>query len=118
MDKELGISFDYMWKDQAVARVEFDMISGEGRVAIMGDGPFDDPFRKPVVSHKELWDFFEWRCFPRARYDAKRILRDLEVDFYEPYQIVLKTRGQQYDDFYWIRFDGDTVGYEEIKLRD
>lgn len=47
-----------------------------------------------------------------------KLLRLLGLKHYSPLAIVKKTRGLQNDDFYWMRFKGDTVTWDEIKLKD
>jgi hypothetical protein len=63
-------------------------------------------------------EFFEHRCFPRDRLNVRQLLTELGLNKYDPYEIVRKTRGQMFDDYYWIRFDGDKVEYKYIMLRD
>lgn len=46
----------------------------------------------------QFQDFLEDRCFQKGRGDAKSILRKLELDCYDPLQIVEKTKGRIADD--------------------
>ena len=62
--------------------------------------------------------FFEERSFERGRGDIKNILKSLNIDYYDPYQIVQKTHGTLWDDYYWIRFNEENIKFDEIKLRD
>lgn len=41
----------------------------------------------------DLEDFYEDRCFPRERVNAKDLLHDLGLDYYEPELICRKTHG-------------------------
>lgn len=54
------------------------------------------------------WEQFEYflesRCFPRTRAYVKEILRDLELDSYDPLQIVEKTQGRMAEDHHWMKF--------------
>lgn len=56
-------------------------------------------------SYKDFEDFLEERCFPRNRDKMKFHLRQLELDYYDPYQIVRKTGGKLEGDSYSIVFD-------------
>ena len=74
---------------------------------------------KTSVTYEDLEEFYESRCFPRERTNAKGLLRRLGLDFYDPELICRKTHGQQFDDFMWLQFsDEPQVKYEDIKLRD
>lgn len=74
---------------------------------------------KTSVTYEDLLEFYESRCFPRERVNAKELLRGLGLDYYDPEQICRKTHGQQFDDFMWMQFsDEPQVLYEDIKLRD
>lgn len=67
----------------------------------------------------DLEEFFEDRCFPRERVNAKDLLHDLGLDYYEPELICRKTHGMQFDDFIWLQFsDEPQVCWNDIKLRD
>lgn len=59
------------------------------------------------VKAKPDWEDFEYflesRCFPRGRDYMKDILRDLELDFYDPLAIIEKTHGRMAEDKQWLR---------------
>ncbi|MFG6331805.1 MAG: hypothetical protein K1W28_08290 [Lachnospiraceae bacterium] len=60
--------------------------------------------------------FLESRCMPRSRYGIREELRDLGLDFYDPFVIVQKTRGRVYGDRQYLsRMSGEWIlGYDEI----
>ena len=49
--------------------------------------------------------FLRERCFPETRGNAKQLLRELQIDVYDPLQIVEKTEGRMAEDALWLRFD-------------
>ena len=53
---------------------------------------------------------------PRTRYGIREELKDLGIDFYDPFVIVQKTRGRVYGDHQYLsRMDRDWIrGYDEI----
>ena len=87
-------------------------------VAVYTDHFLDAPMPQDRKDMFTLMKFFEDRCFPRTRANCDELLKELGLKEYNPYLICIKTRGQQWDDFYWIRFKGDIVEYKDIKLRD
>lgn len=59
------------------------------------------------IKVKPTWEdfeeFLEERCFPRTRDHMRLILKDLELDFYDPLSIVEKTKGRMAEDLQWIK---------------
>lgn len=59
------------------------------------------------INVNPTWDdfleFVEDRCFPRTRDQLKLILKDLELDFYDPFYIIEKTKGHMGEDMQWIK---------------
>lgn len=53
---------------------------------------------------KDFEEFLEDRCFPRSRDKLKLILKDIGVDYYDPYLICKKTEGRMAEDNMWIKF--------------
>ena len=51
---------------------------------------------------EQFEEFLESRCFPRSRAHLKLILQDLEVESYEPIEIIEKTKGRMAEDHQWI----------------
>lgn len=53
---------------------------------------------------KDFEDFLEDRCFPRTRDNMKLHLRELGLDYYDPYAICRKTNGRLEGDNFSIEF--------------
>lgn len=113
-----SIEFDYMFRNNKVAHVKYDKETGKVEQEVYGKAIFDRPIPRLKPTAMDLLAFFEDRCFPRTRFNCDQLLEDLGLPVYSPYHICLKTRGRQWDDFYWIKFKGDTATFDEIKLRD
>lgn len=52
---------------------------------------------------EDFMEFLEERCFPRTRDNLKLILQDLELDFYDPFYIIEKTKGRMGEDMQWLK---------------
>jgi len=52
---------------------------------------------------EDFMEFLEDRCFPRTRDNLKLILQDLELDFYDPFYIIEKTKGRMGEDMQWLK---------------
>lgn len=114
----MDYDIDYFYRDELLtsihvrgSSVTFENHSDEILLIAFG-------IRKEVT-YEDLIEFYESRCFPRERVNAKALLRGLGLDYYDPELICRKTHGQQFDDFMWMQFsDEPQVRYEDIKLRD
>ena len=108
----------YMYKDRLVAEYVFDIAKNRVHVKQIGQELMDKPFGDAeVVSMSAFEDFLESRCFPRQRHGCKDLLAALELESYDPFSIVAITYGRQWDDYYWLRSEGDETSYDSIKLR-
>ena len=52
---------------------------------------------------EDFLEFLEDRCFPRTRDHLKLILKELELDFYDPFYIIEKTQGRMGEDMQWLK---------------
>jgi hypothetical protein len=112
------LEFDIMARNELCGSVYVNFGTGELRVAQYTDDPVDRPFTMEPVTIPDIMDFFEYRCFPRTRVNCDQLLEDLGLVYYSPLAIVRKTHGIQFDDFTWVRFKGETIRYDDIKIRD
>jgi hypothetical protein len=112
--------FEYLWRNNVSAVVGYDMKTRKVIVTNFTDDNIKRPFGVRVSpTFEDLERFFESRCFPKERYNLKRLLDDLGLNRYDPFDIVEITHGRQYEDYAWIRFEGEDLDYErDIKLRD
>lgn len=116
MGKKVEV-LEYMKSDKVITRIELqsgNVVSFEN----YSDNPLECAFgtRKSPVTYDVFYSFLEDRCFPKSRDGAKRLLKDINVDFYEPRLIVERTHGLMFDDCYWIRFEGEEdLKYKELR---
>lgn len=67
--------------------------------------PFDRKLPKIIPSEK-IYQFLDGRVPEEGRHDLIDILKNLNIDMYDPWRIFIKTSGMTYNDNYWI----DTYG--------
>lgn len=121
MDESHNIDeFEVLWKNKLCAKVRVDYKSQKVDCKQFTDDFLARPFNKKDedVTIDDVLDFFEFRCFPRERANRDQLLKDLGLDSYFPREIVRKTHGIILEDFMWIRFKGETITYDDIKVRD
>lgn len=60
------------------------------------------------INENPTWEDYEAflrdRCFPETRDKMKIILKALDLDFYDPLEIIRKTQGRMAEDSQWIEF--------------
>lgn len=118
MEKTVVNSFDYMYNDNIMTHI--DLVKKERGIGIVFENFTDKPIFKAFgnrtsVSLKDLDDFFEERCFPETRANTKEILNDIGLSFYDAYSICKITHGVMKDDWFWIRFKGETLTCAEAR---
>lgn len=95
----------YKNKDRITTKIEVDYRTGTVRIENYSDFPLELAFginKHPTIQDFE--DFLESRCFPRTRDRLKLHLRELGLDYYDPYAICKKTHGCLEGDPYSIEF--------------
>ena len=113
------LRFQYMERDKVTADVEVDYTSKTVSYRPYTTNIYALPFgirQNPSIA--DVGRFFESRCFPRERRNCKQLLSDLGLEEYIPLDIVRKTYGRQLEDYCWVRFEGEDMSYEDVKLRD
>lgn len=111
------VKFDYMFKDTVLSHVVFDTGNQTVTCEELNHDLTLQFFGKMDHTVDNLMKVFEMRCFDRNRYDAKEILDYLELPEYSPYHICLKTHGASTQDYMWIRWDGEALTWDDVKLR-
>ena len=78
-------------------------------------------YKQPFLSDKHdimyVYDFLKSRCYEDGRSDLKEILAAAGMQHNDPWQWVKLTHGATYDDFWWVKFPGETITWKDVKLR-
>lgn len=112
------LEFEILDEDDIIARVYVNFDTREVDVEQYDDFILRRPFWKEPVTVEDVINFFKRRCFPRTRHNCEQLLRDLGLSYYDPIAIVQKTHGLMFDDYIWVRFKGENISYDDIKIRD
>lgn len=117
-DKRFTLLFSVMWKAEKVSDIYKDMATGEYLVLNYTDDLVKLAFAGGSVTEDRIYDYFESRCIDRARPDMKERLQEIGLNTFNPYKIAKVIHGVLWDDYQWIKFPGDSIGWEDVKLRD
>lgn len=88
---------------------------------------FSDIFRFPNPVHHlfpyedtdafHVAEILEGRCWPRNRANIDELLHACGLKEYDVMGIIRATHGCMYNDQVWIRFEGETLTYDDVNLR-
>ena len=108
-----NMSFDYMRRDDVMAHVtvSFDGISVINYTDSILNRPFGSNI-KPTIRDVEC--LFEERCFPQGRGDMRDMILHLPTG-YDTLAILEETHGVLVDDYFWIRFEGEKLTWDDVK---
>ncbi|MFB5762353.1 hypothetical protein [Paenibacillus medicaginis] len=119
LDRPSFLKFEVLEMDRVVAKVTVNYISQ--KVDLWQDRGVDPIFlpfpTKETIDVLDVLDYLESRCFPRTRHHADKLLKTLGLTEYDPVEIVKKTHGVIYDDYVWIRFDGEELTCKDVHPR-
>ena len=76
------------------------------------------PFTTERPTYLEFLEFMEDRCVPKTRADISQLLASIGLTEYNPIEIVKRSHGVMFEDFIWIKFKGEKLTYEDVKIRD
>jgi len=103
---EQYLNFHILKKDEMVAEVSLCKKTGQVTKNILSDYFLDVGQVEAITDATSLNDWFETRCMLRSRADADIILKLMGLKEFNPFHIVQKTQGAMFEDYYWVRFEG------------
>lgn len=112
---EENYTFEVYWKNEIASRV---YVRGEEiRVTRLIKHPVKQIFAKDKMTRHQLNTIFLSRCWDPDRQDSDLLLKGLELETFNPREIVKKTHGVMYNDFIWFRFPGENLRAEDVLCR-
>ena len=96
--------YDYMLRDELLTSILADFMHEQIVVFNYSSHPMKRAFGvKKRPSWGDFVSFLEDRCVPRSRDHMKLILRDYNIDSYDPFAIVERTGGRMAEDERYIK---------------
>lgn len=113
--------FSVLWKDEIVADVSVaeseDGFKSLNYIRRYTDDVGKQPFGGTRLDLERVYEFLESRWFERGRPDVPQQLQYLGLSEYNPWEIVKKTHGVMFEDFIWVRFEGENLIWRDVKIR-
>lgn len=89
---------------------------------LVPDGPMQ-PFWGDMKSKSQqyltqrFFGFLKDRCYEDGRADLSEILRQAGLTSNNPYEWVKVCHGVTFEDFFWLKFEGENVTWNDVKVR-
>ena len=107
------IEFDYMCKDRMITHVKVTGVKVE--IQNFSDFAPERPFGihlKP--KYENFLYLLEQRCMPETRPNKREVLCGIE---YDRLRIIRRTHGVMAQDTYWMRFGGEKITWNNVKIK-
>lgn len=107
---------DYMCEDVVCTHIEADYNTDIVTVTNFTDDVMEQAIGKRKASIDIIDTFFRERCFPETRFNKKELLESAGLQFFDAEAIVRQTHGVLIEDNFWVRFEGETLTWNDVKL--
>ena len=114
MGKTLRYEFDFLDRDNVSTNVKY-FSDGSVEIENFTDDIVLRAFGvREVVTEKDLEEFLEDRSVPRSRANIRQLMKDANMQFYNPIEWVRLNHGTMCDDTQWVRFAGENLTWEDV----
>lgn len=110
-----NVNFEVLYKDTVAAKVAIK--GSKTYIKRFDDCPIHYLFPAEEMDTYGALEILEGRCFPRNRDNVDDLLQRLGLEHYHPLDIIRKTHGLMRNDYVWIRFEGEDLTYDDVKIR-
>ncbi len=111
------IKFDWMMRDEVYANVAIDCDSQIVVCRELRKNVWEQFLGKKEHTLQNVYDMLESRCVERTRDDIGDFLRYYDLKKYNAYLLCRKTHGVSSQDFFWIRWYGENIRWDNIRIR-
>lgn len=109
--------FTVMHKDEPVAIVELSEDKRKVNIRKLIPDGIRQPFSGNKLDLERVYNFLKNRCYEDGRADLDEILGQEGLTYNNPYKWVKITHGVTYEDLFWIRFPGESLTWEDVRVR-
>ena len=115
--RKIDTNFTIYSKEKPIIKI--DIKDGEVISAVSyTENPLLSVFPDKELTIADVYSFLESRCFENGRAELPRILKENDMTTNNPWEWCKKTHGVNYSDFYWIKYEGEVITWDEVKLHD
>ena len=111
-------SFEIMHRDEVVTRVAI----AEDRESVQIERLCNKVVKQPLFCKTRndvayVYGFLKSRCYQDNYAGLSEVLEIMGLESNDPYKFVRKTHGVQRKDFIWIRFPGENLTWDKVRLK-
>lgn len=120
MGYEFGaLEFSVMYGDEETARVSL-YEDKTFNVELLTDDRYTHPFFIMPTTYSYITGWLISRSMSEAAFARNYdwFCEFLGIDYYDPLAFLKKMHGVSHDDPMWVRFKGETLTYDDVKVRD
>lgn len=118
MDSKDDYNFMVMYKNEEVAFVHVSADHKEVSIKkIMPDG-MKQVFNGSKLDLERVYSFLKERCFEDGYTDLENVLEKVGMTSNNPWEWNRKTHGVTWEDYFWVKFEGENIVWEDVKWRD
>lgn len=111
------MEFTVMCLDEPVAVVWLSEDKRKVEIQKLVPDSIRQPFSGKKLDLERVYDFLKSRCYEDGRADLPEILRQAGLKQNNPWEWMRITHGVTYEDMFWIRFPGETLGWKDVRIR-
>ncbi|MCD8131710.1 MAG: hypothetical protein LUE16_10640 [Lachnospiraceae bacterium] len=115
VQKGITVSFTVLWEDTPVAEIHIN--NGKPQIIKLVPDGVIQPFGGSRQDMMRVYDFLESRCYENGRADLPEILSQANLQDNNPWEWVKVSHGVTWDDFWWIRFEGEDIIWKDVRVR-
>ena len=75
------------------------------------------PFGGNKLNIERVYDFLKGRCYEDGYVGLEEVLERYNMSSNNPWEWNRKTHGITWEDFFWIKFDGEDISWEDIRWK-
>lgn len=109
--------FTVMHLNEPVALVELSEDKKKVDIHKLVPDSIRQPFSGSKLDLERVYNFLKGRCYEDSRSDLEEILHQASLTYNNPWEWMKITHGVTYEDLFWIRFPGETITWEDVRVR-
>ena len=110
--------FTVLYKNEEVTKVHVSADHKEVSINKLIPDGIKQPFNGNKLDLERVYDFLKDRCFEDGCSNLECILKNVGLNSNNPWEWNRKTHGVTWEDYFWIKFDGENITWEDVKWRD
>ncbi len=110
------LRFEYYYQENLCTKVFVDYTKQTVEVENYTDDIISQAFGRRNISIESIDEFFRERVFPETRVNCKELLGKFGFRNFDAEAIARRTHGILVNDLYWLRFDDEEFGWEDVKM--